>query len=209
MFNYLPRFFSTLLVVGLFSFGFSVAAHAQKKSTLLPLETYSMKEVLEAADEFFGPEYSEGLRAVIKRAFAEKGAPDAYYFGEEDAGITEIGYRYGDGRFFSKNITPKKVFWRGPSIGFDLVGETTKIFTLVYNVRTYKDLHKVLPSGETGYYFFGGAAVSYKTKPDFTNPDLILAQIRVGVEVSEGLNPAWIKLARDKMVVPNAILKKD
>ncbi|MEE8295868.1 MAG: EipA family protein [Sphingomonadales bacterium] len=207
MFIYLSRFFSTLLILGLFSFGFSFSAQAQKKSTLLPLETYSLEEVLEAAGEFFGPEYSEALRAVIKRAFADKGAPDAYYFGEEDAGITEIGYRFGDGRFFSKNLTPKKVFWRGPAIGFELVGETTKIFTLVYNVRTYKDLYKVLPSGETGYYFFGGAAVSYKTKPDFTNPDLTLAQIRVGVEVAEGLNPAWIKLAGEKMVVPKVIPK--
>lgn len=182
--------------------GFSFTASGERISTDQPLETYSMKEVLEAAEGFFGNAYSEGIRAVIKRAFVEKGAPDAYYFGEEDAGITEIGYRFGDGRLFSKNLTPRKVFWRGPSIGFELVGETTKIFTLVYNVRNYKDLQKLIPSGETGYYYFGGVAVSYKSKQDLT-----LAQIRVGVEVSEGLSPAWIKLSLEKMVVPNVIPK--
>jgi len=116
--------------------------------------------------------------------------------------MAEIGYRFGDGRLFSKNLTPRKVFWRGPSIGFELVGETTKIFTLVYNVRNYKDLQKLIPSGETGYYYFGGVAVSYKSKQDLT-----LAQIRVGVEVSKGLSPAWIKLSLEKMVVPNVIPK--
>lgn len=207
MFKYFFRIFSKLLILGFFMGGFWLSASAERISTELPLEVYAIEEVYEAAEEFFGDEYSEGLRAVIKQAFANKGAPDAYFFGEEDAGITEIGYRFGDGRFFSKNLNSKKVFWRGPSIGFDLVGEATKIFTLVYNVRDYKDLHKLIPSGETGYYFFGGAAVSYKTKPDFTNPDLILAQIRVGVEVSEGLSPAWIKLSPEKMVVPNVIPK--
>lgn len=207
MFIYLSRFFSTLLILGVSIFGFSFSASGQRVSTELPLEVYTIEEIFEAAETFFGEEYSAGLRAVIKRAFDEKGAPDAYYFGEQDAGITEIGYRYGDGRFFSKNMSSKKVYWRGPSIGFDLVGETTKIFTLVYNVRDYRDLHKVMPSGETGYYYFGGAAVSFKTKPDFTNPDLILAQIRVGVEVSEGLSPAWIKLGPEKMVVPKVIPK--
>ena len=47
MFIYLSRFFSTLLILGLFSFSFSFSAHAQRKSTLLPLETYSLEEVLE------------------------------------------------------------------------------------------------------------------------------------------------------------------
>lgn len=200
MFNYFFRIFSQLLVMAVFIVGFSFFANAQKKSTQLPLEVYTLEEVVEAAEAFFGDEYSAGLQAVIKQAFADKGAPDAYYFGEEDAGITEIGFRFGTGRFFSKNLSSKKVYWRGPSIGFDLVGETTKTFTLVYNVRDYRELHKVVPSGETGYYYFGGAAVSYKSKLDLT-----LAQIRVGVEVSEGLNPAWIKLAPEKMVVPNVI----
>ncbi|MHA1544711.1 MAG: EipA family protein [Alphaproteobacteria bacterium] len=200
MFNNFFIIFSKLLVMAVFIVGFSFSASGKRISTDLPLEVYTIEEILEAAETFFGDEYSAGLQAVIKQAFADKGAPDAYYFGEEDAGIAEIGFRFGDGQFFSKNLSSKKVYWRGPSIGFDLVGKTTKIFTLVYNVREYRDLHKVMPSGETGYYYFGGAAVSYKSKLDLT-----LAQIRVGVEVSEGLNPAWIKLAPDKMVVPNVI----
>lgn len=191
--------FLRILCLGLTIVGFSNLAIAQQQTPGAPVEVYTLNEVLEAADTFFEGQNREGLERVLAQAFSDMGAPEAYLMGVENEGLTEIGYRYGEGRLFHKGVGQEPVYWKGPSIGFDLAGHT-RIFVLVYNLNDYKSFYKRFHPGERGYFFYNGVALSYRKRLEMT-----LAQIMVGVEVSEGLNPAWIKYGPDKLVVPNVL----
>lgn len=202
MTTYFLNAFSKLLLLSIMVLGLSSPSFGQEEDESAPPlgKTYSTEEVLATAERFFGGEYSEGLKAAIEKAIQENGAPNGYYYGQEDQSITEIGYRYGSGRVSHADFGQQAVFWRGPSIGFDLEDPDTKTFALLFNFTDLKGFYKRYASGESGYFFYKGVALSYRKRLNMT-----IAQIRVGVEVSEGLNPAWIKFGPEKMVLPNVI----
>ena len=66
--------------------------------------------------------------------FKEKGRPVGYITGEEGGGALTFGARYGKGTLWMKNGQTKKVYWQGPTVGFDVGAEASKVFTLVYNL---------------------------------------------------------------------------
>ena len=79
--------------------------------------TYDQDSVLKEANAFFG-NTTEGLAKVIEKAFQDQGRPNAYIKGEEVAGAISVGLRYGDGQLTMKSGGGSRVFWAGPSIGF-------------------------------------------------------------------------------------------
>src|SRR5690606_13045045 len=98
-------------------------------------DTYSQEEILSKAKTFFG-DVTEGLAKAIEKAFADQGRPNGYIAGEEASGAIGIGLRYGSGQLNVKNgPAAMQVYWQGPSIGFDIGGNASKVFTLVYNLR--------------------------------------------------------------------------
>lgn len=165
-----------------------------------PPEGFTKEEIQAAAENFLGDNFTAGLEAALDRVFRDQGAPEAYFIGTEDSGITEIGYRYGQGTLYQKNAGTRAVYWIGPSIGFEHVAPGTRVMTLVFNFHDYKSFYKRFESGESDYFFHAGVAMSYRQRLDMS-----LAQIRAGVEVTEGLNPAWTKFDESPMVVPNVI----
>ena len=88
-------------------------------------ETYSEESILDAAKGFFG-ETTEGLAEVVEKIFADQGRPNAYIAGEELSAAFVVGVRYGDGQLHSKAGGGRKVYWQGPSIGFDIGGNASK-----------------------------------------------------------------------------------
>ena len=44
------------------------------------------------------------------------------------------GLRYGEGTLYTKNAGDLKVYWQGPSVGFDWGGDGARTMTLVYNL---------------------------------------------------------------------------
>ena len=95
--------------------------------------TYDQDSVIKDAVEFFGKS-TEGLAKVIEKAFKDYGRPNAYIKGEEASGALTVGLRYGDGTLASKSGKSLKVYWSGPSIGFDYGGNASKVFVLVYHL---------------------------------------------------------------------------
>ncbi len=175
-------------------------AVAQEES-LSTADVFSIDGVFKAADAFFEGQDRDGLRRVLEQAYADMGPPEAYFYGTEDEGIIEIGYRYGEGALVHKGVGTERIYWKGPSLAFELA-RNSKVFGLVYNLHDYKSFYKRFAPGESGYFFYKGAALSYRKRLEMT-----LAQIRVGVEVSEGLSPAWVKFSSDELVVPNVLPK--
>ena len=83
-----------------------------------PANQYSSNEVIDAGHHFFGG-ISRGLASVVEKAVSQWGLPNGYILGEEASGAFIGGLRYGDGTLYTKNAGDVRVFWQGPSLGFD------------------------------------------------------------------------------------------
>lgn len=158
--------------------------------------TYDQETVLETAENFFG-ETTEGLAKVIQKVFEDHGRPNAYIAGEEASGAIGVGLRYGEGFLQMKGADKVKVYWQGPSVGFDLGGNASKVFTLVYHLKSTDQIFQRIPGVEGTGYFVAGAGVNYQQ-----SGDLILAPIRVGVGLRGGVNIGYLHYNREHSWIP-------
>ena len=94
---------------------------------------YGPDELVGAGHKFFG-NVSRGLASIIERAVSQWGLPNGYILGEEGSGAFVAGLRYGEGTLYTKNAGDLRVFWQGPSVGFDWGGDGARTMTLVYNL---------------------------------------------------------------------------
>src|SRR5882762_7995099 len=110
-------------------------------------DTFKPDEVTNAAADFFGVT-TEATAKAVQRVFKDQGQPDAYIKGDEGSGAIVVGLRYGEGWLVRKHFDPVKVYWKGPSIGFDVGGNASKCFTLIYNLKDEKRLYQRFPGVE-------------------------------------------------------------
>ncbi|MEF3192943.1 MAG: DUF1134 domain-containing protein, partial [Halothiobacillaceae bacterium] len=96
-------------------------------------DTYDESQMAREANDFLG-ESAEGLADVMNKAFSEQGRPNAYIRGEEGGGAIIAGVRYGQGELVTKSGQRRKVYWQGPSIGWDFGANAGKVFILIYNL---------------------------------------------------------------------------
>ena len=106
---------------------------------------FSPNEIVDAGHRFFGG-ISRGLATIVEKAVSQWGLPNGYILGEEGGGAFFGGLRYGEGMLFTKNAGDLKVFWQGPSVGWDFGGEGARTMMLVYK----------LPATHAIYQRFGG-----------------------------------------------------
>ena len=148
--------------------------------------TFSQQEILQKARGFFG-DTTAGLAKAIEKVFADHGRPNAYIFGEEASGAIGVGLRYGEGQLVRKQGGERKVFWQGPSIGFDLGGNASKVLTLIYNLRSDDSLFQRFPGVDGSVYVVAGFGVNYQQ-----SGDIILAPIRTGVGLRAGASIGYL-----------------
>jgi hypothetical protein len=145
-------------------------------------QTYSEDEITHAVSGFFGIT-TEAAAKAVERVFSDQGEPDGYIKGEEGSGAFIAGLRYGSGFLVRKGYEPVKVYWRGPSVGFDFGGNASKCFTLVYNLRQQHRLYQRFPGVEGSFYFIAGIGVNYMRSGGVT-----LAPMRTGLGLRAGVN---------------------
>ena len=155
-------------------------------------DTYDQDSVIKDATAFFG-KGTEGLAKVIEKAFKDHGRPNGYIKGEEASGAIVVGLRYGDGTLTLKNKGSRKVHWQGPSIGFDVGGNASKVFVLVYNLQDMDDIFQRFPAVDGSFYYVAGAGINYQQ-----SEKIILAPIRLGVGLRLGVNIGYIHYTRTK-----------
>lgn len=148
--------------------------------------SYEQQTVLKEAAEFFGAG-AEGLGKIIEKVFSEQGRPNGYIKGKEVSGALVVGARYGDGTLVTKTGAPTKVHWTGPSIGFDVGGNASKVFVLVYNLPNATALYRRFPAVDGSFYWVGGVSANYHQAND-----IILVPIRLGVGLRTGLNVGYM-----------------
>lgn len=159
-------------------------------------DTYSVEEITAKAEGFFG-DTTEGLAAAIEKVFADQGRPNGYIVGEEISGAIGVGLRYGNGLLNRKSTGTLQVYWQGPSIGWDLGGNASKVFTLVYNLDSTGSLFQRFPGVDGSFYVVAGLGVSYQQ-----SGDVVLAPIRTGVGLRAGANIGYLHYNREHSWLP-------
>ncbi|WP_077228670.1 DUF1134 domain-containing protein [Sphingomonas hengshuiensis] len=170
----------------------ATAATTRERAT----DTFQHDDLIGAAEGVFGKGAS-GLAGIIENILKEQGEPNAYIAGREASGAIGIGLRYGSGEMFHKVEGNRKVYWTGPSVGFDLGGDANKVFVLVYNLFDSQDLYKRFPAGEGRVYFVGGFSASY-----MRSGDVVLIPVRLGVGWRLGINAGYMKFSEKKKWMP-------
>jgi hypothetical protein len=149
--------------------------------------TYSNDEILDAGRSFFGG-VTEGLARVVEYSFRKQGRPVGYILGEEGSGAIVAGLRYGEGTLYTKEFGKRKVYWQGPSIGYDFGANGSKSMTLVYNLRDPEQLYERFGGVDGSAYFIGGVGINFQQ-----HDDVVLAPIRAGVGLRFGANLGYLK----------------
>ncbi len=152
-----------------------------------PNTQFSPGEIVEAGHHFFGG-ISRELATIIEKAVSQWGLPNGYILGEEAGGAFVGGLRYGDGTLYTKNAGDVRVYWQGPSLGFDYGADGARTMMLVYN----------LPRTEAIFDRFGGVAGSAYLVGGFgmtalTANDIVVVPIRSGVGLRLGANLGYLK----------------
>ncbi len=158
--------------------------------------TYTMQEISDAAQGFFGST-TKGLADIIEKVFSDLGRPTAYITGEEVSGAFVVGLRYGKGDLNLKKGGATKVFWQGPSIGFDIGGNASKSFVLIYGLKDREAIYKRFPGVEGSFYFVAGLGVNYQG-----DGEIKLAPIRTGVGLRQGANIGYLHYNREHSWLP-------
>ncbi|MFZ5693578.1 MAG: DUF1134 domain-containing protein [Pseudomonadota bacterium] len=148
---------------------------------------YSNNEILESGHRFFGT-VSRGLAQVVEKAFSEFGQPNGYILGEEAGGAFVAGLRYGEGTLYTKNAGDLRVFWQGPSIGFDAGGEGARTMMLVYNLPATEAIYNRFGGIDGSAYFIGGFGMTA-----LGAGNIIVVPIRAGVGLRLGANIGYLK----------------
>jgi hypothetical protein len=159
-------------------------------------DTYSQDEILAKAKGFFGAT-TKGLAEAIQKVFEDQGKPNAIILGEEASGAIGIGLRYGEGMLERKSGLSTKVYWQGPSIGFDFGGNASKVFTLIYNLGQTEGLFQRYPGIDGSFYVVAGVGINYQQAGD-----VILAPIRTGVGLRAGASVGYLHYSKKHSWIP-------
>lgn len=194
-----------LSVLGAAVFSFALAATAsaapaanQQRTTTAAEDTYSENEIVQKGAEFFGVA-TEAMAKAVEKVFSQYGRPNAYIAGSEGSGAIVVGLRYGEGDLYMKKNGSKttKVFWQGPSVGFDLGANASKSFTLIYKLPNTEAIYQRFPGVDGSYYFVAGIGVNYQQ-----NGSIILAPMRTGVGLRAGVNAGYLSYSKERNWVP-------
>jgi hypothetical protein len=150
-------------------------------------DEFSPGELIDAGHHFFGG-VSRGLALVVQKAVSQWGQPNGYILGEEASGAFVGGLRYGDGTLYTKNAGDVRVFWEGPTVGFDAGADGARTMMLVYNLPRTQAIYDRFGGVNGSAYFVGGFGMTA-----LTANDVVLVPIRTGVGLRLGANVGYLK----------------
>jgi hypothetical protein len=148
---------------------------------------FAPDELVSAGHRFFG-NVSRGLASIIERAVSQWGLPNGYILGEEGSGAFVAGLRYGEGTLYTKNAGDLRVYWQGPSVGFDWGGDGARTMTLVYNLPATNAIYQRFAGLDGSAYIIGGFGMTA-----LTANNIVLVPIRSGIGLRLGANIGYLK----------------
>jgi hypothetical protein len=150
-------------------------------------QNYSPNEVIDAGHRFFGS-VSRGVAQIVEKAGSQWGLPNGYVLGEEGSGAFVAGLRYGEGTLYTKNAGDLRVYWQGPSVGFDWGGDGARTMTLVYNLPSTQAIYQRFVGVDGSAYIVGGFGMTA-----LTANNIVLVPIRSGLGLRLGANIGYLK----------------
>jgi hypothetical protein len=149
--------------------------------------TFSTYEIVDAGHHFFGV-VSRDLAMLVQHAASQWGLPNGYILGQEGGGAFIGGLRYGEGTLFTKNAGDLRVFWQGPSLGWDVGGDGARTMMLLYNLPATEAVYQRFGGVEGSAYVVGGLGMTV-----LTNNSVVVVPIRSGVGLRLGANVGYLK----------------
>ncbi len=179
-----------LILTGCLALPMSSAARADRRSRHhlggRPDE-FSPQELVENGHRFFGT-ISRGLAEVVEAATRRWGQPNGYILGQEASGAFVGGLRYGEGTMYTRNAGDLRVFWQGPSLGFDAGADGDRTMMLVYNLPATRAIYRRYGGLDGSAYLVGGFGMTA-----LVDNDVVVVPIRSGVGARLGLNVSYLK----------------
>ena len=150
-------------------------------------DSFSAAELIASGHRFFGS-VSRGLALTVQEAVKRWGEPNGYILGEEASGALFGGLRYGEGVLYTRNAGQHRVFWQGPSLGFDVGGDGARTMMLVYNLPAVAALYTRFMGLNGSAYLVGGFGLTAVAVDD-----MVVVPIRSGLGWRLGVNLGYLK----------------
>jgi hypothetical protein len=148
---------------------------------------FTPQELVDAGHSFFGG-VSRGLGTIVEEAGRRWGQPNGYILGQEASGAFFGGLRYGEGKLFRRRGDGGgRIYWQGPSIGFDVGGEGARQMMLIYNLDR-AGMYRRFAELDGSAYFVAGLGMSAATAGN-----TVVVPIRSGVGMRLGVALGYLK----------------
>lgn len=152
-----------------------------------PPGRFRPSEIVDNGHKFFGS-MSRGLAQTVEEASRRWGEPNGYILGQEASGAIVGGVRYGEGTLYTRNAGQRRIYWQGPSIGFDVGGDGDRTMMLVYNLPAVSAIYRRFGGVDGSAYFIGGFGMTA-----VTTDGMVVVPIRTGVGARLGINVGYLK----------------
>lgn len=150
-------------------------------------DRFSATELVRIGSDFFG-QVSGGLANLVQQAASSYGLPNGYILGETAGAAFIGGVRYGEGTLFTRNAGSHKVYWQGPSLGFDFGAEGSRVMMLVYNLPSVDAIYQRFGGVSGQAYLVGGLGMTV-----LAGHGIVVVPIISGVGARVGLNLGYLK----------------
>ena len=147
----------------------------------------SSNELVDSGHRFFGT-VSRDMAIAIQEAVSRWGEPNGYILGEEGSGAFVGGLRYGEGTLFTRNVGDTRIYWQGPSVGWDFGGDGARTMMLVYNMPRVDAMYSRFAGVAGSAYVVGGVGMTA-----LAANDMVVVPIKAGVGARLGVNLGYLK----------------
>ena len=153
--------------------------------------TFNSAELVDSGHQFFGS-ISKGLALAMQEAVSRWGEPNGYILGQEASGAVIGGLRYGEGQLYTRNAGQRRIFWQGPSVGFDFGGDGARTMMLVYKMPAVEALYRRFAGVDGSAYLIGGFGVTA-----LAADEILVVPIRAGIGGRLGVNIGYLKFTNE------------
>jgi hypothetical protein len=151
---------------------------------------FSPNEIVDSGNHFFGT-LSRGLADGVQEACKRWGLPNAYILGQEGSAAFVGGLRYGEGKMYTRNAGDPRVYWQGPSFGFDAGADGDRTMMLVYNLPAAGAIYDRFGGIDGSAYFIGGLGFTA-----LGAKGVVVVPIRTGLGWRLGMNVNYLKFTQ-------------
>ena len=131
--------------------------------------------------------WPRGFRKQVRRW----GLPNAYILGQEASGAFVGGLRYGEGKMYTRNAGSQRIYWQGPSLGFDAGADGDRTMMLVYNLPETGAIYDRFAGLDGSAYFVGGLGFTA-----LGARGVVVVPIRTGLGWRLGINVNYLKFTQ-------------